>query len=310
MKHSTYTEQTKEWLESQFRDVNTDGVYRSHQPIYGFRDSHARDTHIPRYLITYQIMKALSHLKFDTLLDIGGAEGYTAGMAKSFFNCHAESSDLSEEANKRATEIFGIPTKQIDIHALPYEDEQFDVIVCSEVLEHTEDIKTATKEVLRVCKKAAVITVPKEPESVIQRNRELKIPHAHLYSLDLNSFNFVEQEGWKVRKGKLLSLWVKLASLMGDAQPLQKRGSYPAAFAKVFDAFIPLFKMFFGKRFAALLTSIDAHIASVIPPYRGMIFILIKDDDAWSDTPVKKIRAKDVVNFSVPYHYLDKETKI
>ncbi|MEW6507989.1 MAG: hypothetical protein AB1432_09620 [Bacteroidota bacterium] len=73
-----YTKTTKIWLEERFKETTESNIYFAHQPIYGFRDPNSEKYVINRYIITYQIMKALSHIKFDSLLDVGGAEGYKA----------------------------------------------------------------------------------------------------------------------------------------------------------------------------------------------------------------------------------------
>jgi SAM-dependent methyltransferase len=47
-----------------------------------------------------------------------------------------------------------------DITRLPFEDQSFDLVVCSEVLEHVPDDTQALKELLRVAKSKVLITVP------------------------------------------------------------------------------------------------------------------------------------------------------
>lgn len=50
----------------------------------------------------------------------------------------------------------------VDITAIPYEDEMFDIIMCNHVLEHIEDEKKALREVARVLRRDGVLyfTVP------------------------------------------------------------------------------------------------------------------------------------------------------
>ena len=43
---------------------------------------------------------------------------------------------------------------------LPYEDNSFDTVICSDVLEHLSDDKKALNDLMRVAKKKVIITVP------------------------------------------------------------------------------------------------------------------------------------------------------
>jgi ubiquinone/menaquinone biosynthesis C-methylase UbiE len=132
-------------------------------------------------------MKALSHMKFDSLLDVGGAEGYTAYIARQIFGVKVRTSDLCEEACMRAREIFHIDSDPADIHELPYEDNKFDVVLCSATLEHVTDYQKAISELLRVAGRAVVITLPHEDRAVIEKNVEKQLPHAHIHNFTLDS---------------------------------------------------------------------------------------------------------------------------
>lgn len=50
-----------------------------------------------------------------------------------------------------------------DVHDLPYPDGSFDLVVCTEVLEHVADPPVALRELRRVARDAAILTVPHEP---------------------------------------------------------------------------------------------------------------------------------------------------
>ena len=301
---SNYTADTSKWLDKRFNATDDAGIYFAHQPIYGFRGGHSEEGLIPRYVITYQIMKALSTLRFTTLLDVGGAEGYKAALARSLFNAEVRSSDLSEEACKRAKEIYGIEGEAIDIHRLPYEDNSFDVVLCSETLEHVEDLATATKELIRVCRKAVIITVPHEPKEVVERNISEKIPHAHIHSLDLHSFDFAYPEVQRIRAEKMLSPYLLIPSLVVEGAPRGEVHSYPKLFLKAFNALTPLFRRLFGERSARALVYADKHLTKAFPnAYHGMIFTLIKDEGDVPEHPRDSSLSR-IIDFKVPYHTL------
>jgi SAM-dependent methyltransferase len=50
-----------------------------------------------------------------------------------------------------------------DLFALPFPEDNFDVVVCSEVLEHLDEPARAFAELKRVARKRVVLTVPLEP---------------------------------------------------------------------------------------------------------------------------------------------------
>ena len=77
----SYTEKTKKYVDDRF-NMTIDGIYFSHQPIYGYRNKYSSTSHISRYIITKSILNALSKYKFSNLIDIGGAEGFTTFLFK------------------------------------------------------------------------------------------------------------------------------------------------------------------------------------------------------------------------------------
>ena len=70
-----YTKKTKIWLNERCKKCDENGIYHDHQAICGFRQGHNDSAIVFRYTIIFQVMKAFSHLKIDSLLDVGGAEG-------------------------------------------------------------------------------------------------------------------------------------------------------------------------------------------------------------------------------------------
>lgn len=49
------------------------------------------------------------------------------------------------------------------VTALPFDDGAFDLVVCTQVLEHLEDPAAALRELRRVARGAVLVTVPHEP---------------------------------------------------------------------------------------------------------------------------------------------------
>jgi SAM-dependent methyltransferase len=297
-----YTATTRGWLDRRFRAVDADGIYRAHQPIYGFRRGPTEPGLVRRYTITWRILRALAGLDFETFADIGGAEGYKAALVRELFDVDVTSCDLSEEACRRAREIYGVEARGIDIHALPFADGEFDVVLCSETLEHVPDIEGATRELLRIARRAVVITVPHEPPSVVERNIRENIPHAHIHSLQLRSFDHLRAAGYSVRTEPMLSPLLYVPSVLADG--IERRPAGRASLAvRAYNAVCPVLRRLVGPRAVRALLRLDS-LASRRPLYGGMLVTITKDPSCVRTTPRRRIRPADVLDFAVPLHRL------
>jgi len=305
-----YTKKTKYWLDARFKQVDRDGIYYAHQPIYGFRRGHCERDLISRFTRTYQIMKALSHLRFNSLLDVGGAEGFTVYRIKEIFNVKVRNSDLSEEACKRAKEIFNIESDPVDIHELPYKDNEFDIVLSSETLEHVTNLDKAISELIRVAKKAIIITVPHEDDAIIERNIKEKIPHAHIHSFHLGSFHFLESRGYRVFKKGMINSILRIPMVLVGAQVIEeyhKRMRYPKIFIQIYNILVPVLSKIFGKKAISFMVQLDGFICNFVPFYDAILFIILKDDKCYMKKEYKEISVPKILEISVPYYYLNKE---
>jgi 2-polyprenyl-3-methyl-5-hydroxy-6-metoxy-1,4-benzoquinol methylase len=107
----------------------------------------------------------LAALAPSSLLDAGCGEGVaTAWLAAvapdaSVTGLDGRPDAIAELRDRvpRATAVTG------DLYALPFADGEFDVVVCTEVLEHLERPGDALLELVRVADRALLLTVPHEP---------------------------------------------------------------------------------------------------------------------------------------------------
>ena len=102
----------------------------------------------------------------NTVLDAGCGEGYVVNyLAGKNPTLQLTGVDLSNDAVNYAKEHFGDKARfrTGSIYRLPFSDRSFDLVICSEVLEHLDDPATAVKELKRVARMAILITVPLEP---------------------------------------------------------------------------------------------------------------------------------------------------
>jgi ubiquinone/menaquinone biosynthesis C-methylase UbiE len=114
-----------------------------------------------------------------TMLDLGCGEGrHIFGVMEKFpdLKCigldpHIESLDKAFEGLKFLESISNTKTNFLSgsAYSLPFSDDSFDLVVCSEVLEHLHDYKDAIKEINRVLKPGGqfLVSVPAEfPEKI------------------------------------------------------------------------------------------------------------------------------------------------
>lgn len=109
--------------------------------------------------------KELKKLEIKSVLDIGCGEGFILnklreeGIGKSW-----EGIDYSIKAVEIGKKINpDLDLKQGSIYDSELKDNSFDLVVCTEVLEHLEDPQKALKEVLRISNKYVLLSVPNEP---------------------------------------------------------------------------------------------------------------------------------------------------
>ncbi len=100
--------------------------------------------------------------KTDSFLEVGCAQGHYLKKAilktKKCFGVDV-SKDFVERAKKTKATCFVSSAEK-----LPFKKEMFDVVLCTEVLEHVKDWKKAVMEIKRVLRKGgkAIITIPLE----------------------------------------------------------------------------------------------------------------------------------------------------
>ncbi len=299
----------KAMLNERFKMCDEEGIYSSCQPIYGFRrgDRHAGD--IQWYIITNHILKILSSLEFDSLLDVGAAEGFTAYLAGKLFGGEVATSDFCEEVCLRSKEIFGMDATAADCCDLPFGDNEFDVVLSSESLEHIPDLPKAVDELLRVARKAVVITVPRESPELIEKNIAGRgTGSSHIHSFDLDSFNHLDYPVIATGFYSPSKILRVLAAVV-EAAPRKHHENmkYPKALVDIYNAAImPILRKLFGKRAASLLIKLDELFSKFTSSYNACSFVILKDGDITKEQTVK-ISPYWIMDVSMPYHYPDGE---
>lgn len=111
------------------------------------------------------LIELIAPLNVHKILDAGCGEGFTLSR---FYELKIgeslEGVDFSKDAIEIGKRLYPyLDIKIGDIYNLPYKDSSFDLVTCTEVLEHLENPAQALKEVERVSSKYVLLTVPNEP---------------------------------------------------------------------------------------------------------------------------------------------------
>lgn len=297
-----YTRTVKEWLDNRFRKADQDGIYFAHQPIYGFRKGHCDSHTVIRYIRTHNIITALSHLNLASFLDIGAGEGFHAHLVQKLFQAKVKACDLSEEACARAQELFSLDAAWVDIHALSFKENEFDIVLCSETLEHVSDIEKAVTELLRVAAKAVIITVPHESRKKIERNIRENIPHAHIRTFDTRSFAYLAKQGYLIISNTMICTCLEFFYFIAEAMP--KAVNRHKLLTGVYNLCIPLLQRIFNPRAVDCLIRLDSFFCKLFRCYSGVVFLIVKDAKAYTKNQLFSFTPSDSMKSAVGFLYL------
>lgn len=122
------------------------------------------------------LIKVLRLLNIDAVLDAGCGEGFTLNkISQEKIGQKYKGIEFDAQAVLAANTLYPkLDIVQGDVMKLPFKNNSFDLVICTEVLEHLENPKKAYRELLRVSKKYVLITVPNEPIFTLQRIAKLK----------------------------------------------------------------------------------------------------------------------------------------
>lgn len=123
---------------------------------------------IQKYLVNNflkTLFLCIDNLKIKKVLDAGCGEGFVLSeFKKRKIGDYLEGIDFSEEALNTGKKLFPyLSLKKGDIYNMPYENNTFDIVICTEVMEHLKEPEKVMDEVVRVSKKYCLFSVPNEP---------------------------------------------------------------------------------------------------------------------------------------------------
>ncbi len=111
-----------------------------------------------------KIRRTIDRFDVNNILDVGCGEGITIKNIRMSNHVHVVGLDISDEFLKTAKKInHDVDFIKGDIYDLPFGDDSFDLVICTEVLEHLINPEKALKELKRVSRRFCLISVPHEP---------------------------------------------------------------------------------------------------------------------------------------------------
>lgn len=148
-------------------------------------------------LINLWVSQRTPRQKQIRVLDAGCGDGINMSVLKDIFanqNIEVEivGSDYNGVRLERAAAHDSFPVVQADLRKTPFKNEEFDVILCSHVLEHIPEDVSALLELKRILAPSGlmIIAVPNEGcamgwlrNHVVQRSILLTTDHVHFYTL-------------------------------------------------------------------------------------------------------------------------------
>jgi 2-polyprenyl-3-methyl-5-hydroxy-6-metoxy-1,4-benzoquinol methylase len=158
----------------------------------------------------------IKELSPKTILDAGCGEGFTMNkLRENGIGNKIEGIEYEEDSIVFGKKLFpNLSIKQGSVYDLPYEDNSFDLVICTEVLEHLDEPEKAVKEMLRVSGKYLIISVPNEPFFMF--SNFLRGKNVSRFGNDIGHVNhwnpiglrkMLKENGMKIKKLKLPFPW-------------------------------------------------------------------------------------------------------
>lgn len=117
------------------------------------------------------VISLTNNLNPKSILDVGSASGwFLSEIKKRFKDASCTGVDVYEPAIELARKLYPKITFQVcDAHTLPFPAKSFDLVVCTEVLEHVVDPEKVVSEIKRVLKPSGRAIVEMDSGNVLFR---------------------------------------------------------------------------------------------------------------------------------------------
>jgi SAM-dependent methyltransferase len=94
------------------------------------------------------------------VLDLGCGDGALSADLVERSGARVTAADLAWKRARAAAERPGVGAAQASVYALPFRDDAFDLVVCTDLLEHLDEPELAMRELVRVSRRWVLVSVP------------------------------------------------------------------------------------------------------------------------------------------------------
>lgn len=191
---------------------------RTKEVWQGNKEKHTSKNPLIRHVMNKyfnDLIKIISEIKPESLLDAGCGEGFVSARIKARLpNVNIEGIDLEDNYLDFAKSNFkNIKLIKASIYDIPKNDDSYDIVLCNEVLEHLDDPHKALRQLFRVSKKYVLVSVPNEPFFRIANILRLKYlknlgnPPEHLNNWTKNDIIKLLSNYGTLDKSKTSTIW-------------------------------------------------------------------------------------------------------
>jgi len=137
-------------------------------------EKHTTENPISRFFLnnfSNLLVSEVKLLKPTSILDVGAGEGFMLErLRKAKVSDKLEGIEYMDDAIELGKKMNPqVIIKKGNIYELPYKANSFELVICTEVLEHLENPEKALLELKRVSSKYLILSVPNEPLFTVQR---------------------------------------------------------------------------------------------------------------------------------------------
>lgn len=163
------------------------------------------------------LLKIIKRENPKSILDVGCGEGFTLDtLRKNKIGKTIIGIDNSKESIRIGKILFPkVKIEHASIYDMPFPNNSFDLVICTEVLEHLKTPSLAIEEVKRVSRGNILISVPNEPFFMLgnflrgKNMEKLGNDPEHINHWTIFSFaSFLKTQGLKIMSVKLPFPWI------------------------------------------------------------------------------------------------------